>query len=97
MAIKNFQEALELWRKEIHSDYLRPEYEMYFGLNIGQCYMDWEKKLKALTVFQNARKASKLQYNHPDQAFPYMFLGSVFFELNEPLISLRCYLMARNI
>lgn len=59
--------------------------------------MDMDKKLKALTLFQNAWKSTKLPYNHPDLAFPFMFLGSVFFELNEPLISLRCFLMARNI
>ena len=38
-----------------------------------------------------------LEYNHPDLAFPYCGLGSVFFALDQTPWSLRCYLKAREI
>jgi|TARA_B110000285_G_C14877371_1_gene492163 hypothetical protein len=42
-------------------------------------------------------KEIKLPYNHPDLAYAYCGLGSVFYDLDEPEWSLRFYLAARLI
>ena len=42
-------------------------------------------------------KAIKLPYNHPDLAFAFCGLGSVFYHMEEPAWSLRFYLEARKI
>jgi len=39
----------------------------------------------------------KLAYNHPDLAFAYCGLGSVFYHMEEPAWALRLYLKAREI
>ena len=45
----------------------------------------------------NAITEVQLEYNHPDQAFPYCGLGSVFYHIDEPAWALRCFLKAREI
>lgn len=42
-------------------------------------------------------KAIKLPYNHPDLAFAFCGLGSVFYHMEEPAWALRFYLEARKI
>ena len=42
-------------------------------------------------------KSVKLVYNHPDLAFPFCGLGSVFYHMEEPAWALRLFLGARAI
>ena len=40
---------------------------------------------------------ARLVYNHPDSAFSYSCLGSLFFQMEEPKWAARCYSQARFI
>lgn len=43
----------------------------------------------------NIARGIKLPYNHPDLAFAFCGLGSVFYHMEEPAWALRFYLRAR--
>lgn len=71
-------------------------------MSLGSVYESAGKDLIALTCYVkayrgNMSKNNKLAYNHPDEAFPYCGLGSVFYHMDEPAWALRCYLKARTI
>ena len=76
---------------------LRPEQELYFLMSLGSVYESSGKDEIAISCYMKAITEVKLEYNHPDQAFPYCGLGSVFYHIDEPAWALRCFLKAREI
>jgi tetratricopeptide (TPR) repeat protein len=102
LAIHSYEQAREEWRRELNVELLRPEIELFFEMSLGSVYESAGKDLIALTAYVralrgNMSKHNKLAYNHPDEAFPYCGLGSVFYHMDEPAWALRCYLKARTI
>lgn len=102
MAIESYEQARELWRKELNAEFLRPEQELFFEMSLGSVYESAGKDQIALSSYiramhGNNSKQNKLAYNHPDEAFPYCGMGSVFYHMDEPAWALRCYLKARTI
>lgn len=76
---------------------LRPEQELFFLMSLGSIYESSGKDEIAMSYYMNAISTVALAENHPDQAFPYCGLGSVFYHIDEPAWSLRCFLRAREI
>lgn len=66
-------------------------------MSLGSIYESCGKDDIAITCYMKAIQEIKLVENHPDKAFPFMGLGSVFFHIDEPAWALRCYLQAREI
>ena len=66
-------------------------------MSLGSVYESSGKDEIAISCYMNAITEVQLEYNHPDQAFPYCGLGSVFYHIDEPAWALRCFLMAREI
>lgn len=69
---------------------------MFFEMSLGSIYESCGKDDIALSCYMKA-KIIWLPDNHPDLAFPYCGLGSVFFHIDEPAWALRCFLKAREI
>ena len=61
-------------------------------MSIGSVYESSGKDEIAISCYVNAINEIQLEYNHPDLAFPYCGLGSVFYHMDEPAWALRCYL-----
>jgi tetratricopeptide (TPR) repeat protein len=102
MAVHSYEEARRVWRKDLNVKVLRPEVELFFELSLGSVYESSGQDLIALSCYvramrSNLSKENRLPYNHPDEAFPYVGMGSVFFYMDEPAWALRCYLKARSI
>mmetsp|Transcript_39592 Transcript_39592/g.51879 ORF Transcript_39592/g.51879 Transcript_39592/m.51879 type:complete len:154 (-) Transcript_39592:303-764(-) len=76
---------------------LRPEQELFFLMSLGSVYESSGKDEIAISCYMNAINEIVLDYNHPDLAFPYCGLGSVFYHVDEPAWALRCFLKAREI
>lgn len=76
---------------------LRPEQELYFLMSLGSVYESGGKDEIAISCYMEALTDVQLPYNHPDAAFPYCGLGSVFYHVDEPAWALRCFLKAREI
>lgn len=76
---------------------LRAEQELFFFMSLGSVYESSGKDEIAISCYMKAISDVVLEYNHPDQAFPYCGLGSVFFHVDEPAWALRCFLKAREI
>jgi len=76
---------------------LRPEQELFFEMSLGSVYESSGRDEIAISQYMNAINDIKLEYNHPDLAFPYCGLGSVFYHIDEPAWALRCFLKAREI
>ena len=93
MAIECFQKAKSMWLDLIKNDekVLRKEQDLYLELSMASVYESAGKDDLALNSYMNA-KAIKLPYNHPDQAFAFCGLGSVFYHMEEPAWALRFYL-----
>lgn len=66
-------------------------------MSLGSVYESGGKDEIAISCYMNAITEIELEYNHPDQAFPYCGLGSVFYHIDEPAWALRCFLKAREI
>ena len=66
-------------------------------MSLGSVYESSGKDEIAISCYMNAITDVVLEYNHPDQAFPYCGLGSVFYHIDEPAWALRCFLKAREI
>lgn len=81
----------------VNESKLRPEQELFFLMSLGSVYESSGKDEIAISCYMNAITEVQLEYNHPDQAFPYCGLGSVFYHIDEPAWALRCFLMAREI
>ena len=94
MAIDSLEKARSQWRQL--NPKLRPELLLYFEMSMGSVYESSGKDDKALACYLRA-KAINLPKNHPDEAFPYCGLGSVFYQIEEPAWALRCYMKAREI
>lgn len=90
MSLATFEEARDLWRKEMGVKALRPEIELYFELSLGSVYESAGRDELALAKYLSAKKI-KLAYNHPDQAFPFCGIGSVLYHMEEPIWALRAY------
>lgn len=75
---------------------LRPEQELFFELTLGSIYEGCGKDDIAMSCYMRARTI-KLPADHPDEAFAFCCLGSVFYHIDEPAWSLRCFLRAREI
>ena len=91
MAIHTFEQAKTDWRNYLNTDTMRPEYELYFELQLGSVYESCGRDEQALDSYMKARKIN-LAYNHPDSAFAYCGIGSVLFHMDEPVWACRCYL-----
>ena len=76
---------------------LRPEQELFFLMSLGSIYESGGKDEIAISCYMKAITEVELEYNHPDQAFPFCGLGSVFYHIDEPAWALRCFLEARQI
>jgi len=76
---------------------LRPEQELFFLMSLGSVYESSGKDEIAISCYMMAINEIQLEYNHPDIAFPYCGLGSVFYHVDEPAWALRCFLKAREI
>ena len=109
MALKSLEDARANWRvlnsnsanmirpaDNASSNKLRPELELYFEMSLGSVYESSGKDDQAMACYLNAMKI-RLPKDHPDEAFPYCGLGSVFYHIEEPAWALRCYLKAREI
>ena len=81
----------------VNEKMLRPEQELFFLMSLGSVYESSGKDEIAISCYTNAITDIMLEYNHPDQAFPYCGLGSVFYHIDEPAWALRCFLKAREI
>ena len=76
---------------------LRPEQELFFMMSLGSVYESSGRDEIAISSYMSAIEEITLEYNHPDLAFPYCGLGSVFYHIDEPAWALRCFLKAREI
>jgi len=81
----------------VNESKLRPEQELFFLMSLGSVYESSGKDEIAISCYMRAITEVMLEYNHPDQAFPYCGLGSVFYHIDEPAWALRCFLKAREI
>ena len=66
-------------------------------MSLGSVYESSGKDEIAISCYMNAINDIVLEYNHPDLAFPFCGLGSVFYHVDEPAWALRCFLKAREI
>ena len=66
-------------------------------MSLGSVYESGGKDEIAIARYMEALTDIQLPYNHPDLAFPYCGLGSVFYHVDEPAWALRCFLRAREI
>lgn len=66
-------------------------------MSLGSVYESGGKDEIAISCYMEALTDVQLPYNHPDAAFPYCGLGSVFYHVDEPAWALRCFLKAREI
>ena len=66
-------------------------------MSLGSVYESGGKDEIAISCYMEALTDVQLPYNHPDAAFPYCGLGSVFYHVDEPVWALRCFLKAREI
>lgn len=109
MALKSLEDARANWRELNNTNQpvakpgenkqagkLRPELELYFEMSLGSVYESSGKDDQAMACYLRAIQI-KLPKDHPDEAFPYCGLGSVFYQIEEPAWALRCYMKAREI
>lgn len=100
LAIDCFEKALESWinilKAEGKNVQLRSEYQLFFDLSIASVYESAGKDDLALKYYMKAKEIN-LAFNHPDLAFPYCGMGSIAYHMEEPAISLRLYLKAKEI
>jgi tetratricopeptide (TPR) repeat protein len=66
-------------------------------MSLGSVYESSGRDEIAISCYMNAISDINLEYNHPDAAFAYCGLGSVFYHIDEPAWALRCFLKAREI
>ena len=66
-------------------------------MSLGSVYESAGKDEIAISKYMQAINEITLEPNHPDQAFPFCGLGSVFYHIDEPAWALRCFLLARQI
>ena len=38
MAIESYEQAREMWRRELNVEFLRPEIELFFEMSLGSVY-----------------------------------------------------------
>ena len=81
----------------VNESKLRPEQELFFLMSLGSVYESSGKDEIAISCYMKAISDIELEYNHPDRAFPFCGLGSVFYHIDEPAWALRCFLEARTI
>jgi hypothetical protein len=98
MALTTLDKAKNEWLDIEHSYELKPELELFFELSKASIYESCGKDELALGQLMLAHNFSKkLQTGHPDRALVYCALGSVLSHLEQPELSGRCYLKAKEL
>eukprot|EP00743_Colponemidia_sp_Colp-15_P006304 GILK01006783.1.p1 GENE.GILK01006783.1~~GILK01006783.1.p1 ORF type:complete len:750 (-),score=105.49 GILK01006783.1:60-2240(-) len=95
-SIQSYKDAWAAW-KDVGQP-LRLEVDLFFMCSLAAVQESAGADDLAMNGYLEARRcADKLPYNHPDKAFPYCGLGSVFYHLGDCQTALRCYLKAKEI
>jgi len=99
LAVSTFEDARDLWKKELAGSPFRVEYDLFFELSIANVLESSGQDEIALVKYISAKNvcAKGLPSHHPDVAIPYCGIASVLYHMEEYSHSLRAYLKAKEI
>jgi tetratricopeptide (TPR) repeat protein len=93
LSLENFAIARKKWTEE---EGVNENTDLFLLFSEGQVYESANREDFALQKYIQCKSlVDKLPYSAPDKAIPYCGMGSVFFNMEEYEMALRCFLMAR--
>ncbi len=99
LAVSTFEDARELWKKQLAGSTFKVEYDLFFELSIANVLESAGQDEIALMKYISAKNvcAKGLPSHHPDVAIPYCGIASVLYHLEEFSFALRGYLKVKEI